>query len=62
MLTAGYGGLTHFIMENVDFILAKEGCWAGGILAGSIMGSRVGVWTNVWVGTPPIRHCLSWVI
>ena len=46
MFTAGYGGLTHFIMGNVDLILA------GGILAGSIMGSPIGVRISAVVGAP----------
>ena len=56
MLTPGYGGLTYFIMGNVHLVLV------GGILVGSIAGSRVGVWINLYIGVSSIRYCLSWAM
>ncbi len=63
LFTAGYEGLTYFIMGNVHLVLV------GGILVDSIAGSRVGVWINLYIGVSSmyigvssIRYYLSWAM
>lgn len=56
IFTAGYGTLTHLFKGNIDFLLVVL------ILAGSLVGSQLGVILNKKMKTASLRYYFSWVI
>jgi len=56
IFTAGYGGLTHLLKGNVDFILVIL------ILAGSLTGSQLGAFLNKKMKKSSLRYYFSWIV
>ncbi len=55
IFTSAYGGISHWLKENVDLILVAP------LLIGSIIGAQLGTVTTKKVGGASLRYYFAWV-
>jgi uncharacterized membrane protein YfcA len=56
IFVSAYGSVSHFFKGNLDFRVV------GSMLAGSLIGSQIGVWIHKRIHEVHIRYYFSWIV